>query len=57
MSSAWNWATFADFIPGDWDYLVWAGGKKWEDVWKHVWDLNKNGWHTQTLVPIKSWWN
>lgn len=52
-----SWAVSAASIPGDWDYLVWIGGKKWEDVWGHVGDMNKGGWHTQTLVPIKSWWN
>lgn len=50
-------AVSAVSIPGDWDYLVWVGGKKWDDVWKNVWDMNKAGWHTQTMVPIKSWWN
>lgn len=53
----WSWASSAASIPGDWDYLVWAGGKTWNDVWNHVWDFNKAGWHTQTLVPIRSWWN
>ena len=55
--SKWKWATSAASIPGDWDYIVWAGGKKWEDVWSHVWEMNKAGWHTQTVVPIRSWWN
>lgn len=52
-----SWAASAASIPGDWDYLVWVGGKSWEQVWGHVGDLNKGGWHTQTLVPVKSWWN
>jgi hypothetical protein len=51
------WAVTAASIPGDWDYLVWVGGKKWEEVWEHVGEMNKGGWHTQTLVPLKSWWN
>lgn len=50
-------AVSAASVPGDWDYLVWMGGRKWEDVWQNVGDLNKGGWQTQTLVPIKSWWN
>lgn len=53
----WSWATSAVSIPGDWDYLVWAGGQKWEDVWGHVSDLNRAGWRTRTCVPVKSWWN
>jgi len=55
--SKWNWATSAASIPGDWDYVAWIGGKKWEEVWDHIGEMNKNGWHTQTLVPLKSWWN
>ena len=47
----------ATSVPGDWDYMVWFGGKKWEDVWSQVGDMNKAGWRTQTLVPMKSWWN
>jgi hypothetical protein len=53
----WPWAVSAASIPGDWDYLVWAGAKKWDDLWGHIWDLNKSGWHTETLIPIRSWWN
>ncbi len=52
-----SWVASAASIPGDEDYLVWAGGSKWEEVWENVADLNKQGWRTQTLVPIKSWWN
>ncbi|HVA65497.1 MAG TPA: hypothetical protein VNK24_01070 [Elusimicrobiota bacterium] len=51
------WAASAASIPGDWDYMVWVGGQKWEEVWDHVGELNKDGWHTQTLIPMKSWWN
>ncbi len=53
----WAWASSAASVPGDWDYLVWNGGKSWEEVWSHVWELNQSGWHTQTMVPLKSWWN
>ncbi len=53
----WSWMASTASTPGDWDYLVWAGGKNWNEVWNHVWDLNKEGWHTQTMVPIRSWWN
>jgi hypothetical protein len=53
----WPWLTSVASVPGDWDYLVWAGGNDWEKVWQNVWSMNKAGWHTETLVPIKSWWN
>lgn len=55
--SKWNWVSSVASIPGDWDYLVWAGGRTWDDVWKHIWNMNTAGCHTQTLVPLKSWWN
>jgi hypothetical protein len=53
----WPWATSVASIPGDWDYLAWVGGKDWDQVWGNIWSLNKGGWHTETLVPLKSWWN
>ena len=53
----WNWVTSWTSIPGEWDGLAWVSGKNWQEVWKHVWDLNQSGWQTETLVPVKSWWN
>ncbi len=53
----WNWLSSVASIPGDWDYFAWAGGKTWDEVWKNVWQLNEKGYHTQTVVPLKSWWN
>ena len=27
------WASSVASLPGDWDYLMWAGGNSWEKVW------------------------
>lgn len=53
----WKWANSVTSVPGDWDYLVWAGGRSWDEVWKGVGDANAAGWQTQTMVPVRSWWN
>ena len=53
----WHGVTSVASIPGDWDYLMWSGGSSWEKVWAEVSDLNKNGWATETMVPMRSWWN
>lgn len=53
----WKWANSVTSVPGDWDYLVWAGGRNWDEVWKGVGDANAAGWQTQTMVPVRSWWN
>lgn len=53
----WKWASSITSIPGDWDYLVWAGGKNWNETWKNVGEMNKQGWRTETHVPVKTWWN
>ena len=53
----WPWMTSAVSVPGEWDYLVWAGGSNWNQVAKRIWELNKGGWHTDTMVPFKTWWN
>ncbi|MFA6029126.1 MAG: Lrp/AsnC ligand binding domain-containing protein [Elusimicrobiota bacterium] len=55
--SKWNWATSVASIPGDWDYLMWNGAKDWDKVWSNVAEMNRVGWQTETLVPIKAWWN
>lgn len=51
------WAASVASVPGDWDYLLWAGGKDWEQVWSNVSSLSKSGWDTETVVPLKTWWN
>ena len=51
------WASSVASLPGDWDYLMWAGGKDWEKVWSNIRSLNQSGWKTETAVPLKSWWN
>ena len=56
-ASQWKWAGSVASVPGDWDYLAWIGGDTWDQVWKGVGDMNAAGWRTETLVPIKSWWN
>lgn len=53
----WKWASSVASTPGEWDYLVWAGGRNWNDVWNKVGQANRSGWRTQSLVPIKTWWN
>jgi hypothetical protein len=53
----WKWVSSAASIPGDWDYLMWAGGSDWGQVWNEVAEMNKAGWQSETLVPLKSWWN
>lgn len=53
----WDWMVSLASVPGDWDCVAWAGAKNWDEVWKEIWDLNASGWQTQTLVPIRSWWN
>jgi hypothetical protein len=52
-----SWASSVASLPGDWDYLMWAGGKSWEKVWSNIRTLNQSGWKTETAVPLKSWWN
>lgn len=54
---SWSWASSVASLPGDWDYLVWNGGETWTDVWSNVSDLNRRGWRTDSLVPIRTWWN
>ena len=53
----WKWAGSVASVPGEWDYLAWVGGDNWDQVWKGVEGMNEKGWRTETLVPIKSWWN
>ena len=52
-----NWTSSVASLPGDWDFLMWAGGKSWEKVWSNISSLNQPGWTTETMVPVKSWWN
>ena len=56
-AAKWKWAGSVASVPGDWDYLAWVGGDNWDQVWKGVEGMNAQGWRTETLVPIKSWWN
>ncbi|MFA6003292.1 MAG: Lrp/AsnC ligand binding domain-containing protein [Elusimicrobiota bacterium] len=53
----WPWVNSVTSVPGDWDYMMWAGGKDWDQVWSHVGQLNTAGWQTETMVPLRSWWN
>ena len=53
----WDWLTSGASIPGDWDYITWAGGNNWDEVWNHVMEMKSWNWQTSTYVPIKSWWN
>ncbi len=55
--SRWKWATSVASVPGDWDYLAWLGGSSWNEVWSGVESMNQAGWRTETMVPMKSWWN
>jgi hypothetical protein len=52
----WSWMTSDASIPGEWDYISWVGGKNWNEVWNHLWEIKKGKWETTTHVPIKSWW-
>lgn len=56
-SLQWKWATSSASIPGDWDWITWVGGKDWSQVWTNVMEFQKSGWQTETLVPVRSWWN
>lgn len=51
------WASSVASLPGDWDYLMWAGGKSWEKVWSNIQYFDQPGWKTEAAVPLKSWWN
>lgn len=53
----WRWVGSMASVPGNWDSIAWVGGDDWEQVWKDVERMNEKGWRTETLVPIKSWWN
>jgi len=52
----WDWMNSEASIPGEWDYISWVGGKNWDEVWNHLYDLKKGKWQTEAQVPIKSWW-
>jgi len=52
----WNWMTSGASIPGDWDYISWVGGKNWDEVWSHLFEIKKEKVQTTTHIPIKSWW-
>jgi DNA-binding Lrp family transcriptional regulator len=53
----WQWITSGASIPGDWDYMAWIEGERWDDVWSHLMEAKAQHWRTSALIPIKSWWN
>lgn len=57
QTKKWHWVISSASVPGDWDCFSWIAGNNWNEVWNHVWEFNKAGWETQTLVPVRSWWN
>ena len=52
----WDWMVSGASIPGEWDYITWIGGKNWDEVWQHLFEMKKAHWQTLPVVPIKSWW-
>ena len=53
----WDGWTSAMSLPGDWDYMAWVAGDDWNQTHRRVWEAAKKGWETQTVVPLRSWWN
>jgi hypothetical protein len=32
-------------------------GQNWDEVWKHLLEMQTEDWQTSTYIPVKSWWN
>lgn len=56
-AKTWKWAVSTVSTPGDWDGVTWVGGKNWNEVWDRIMDVQKPGWETKTVIPVRSWWN
>lgn len=55
--TTWDGQVSTASTPGEWDYLSWVAGKDWNQTMEHVMSAKKKGWETNTLVPMRSWWN
>jgi hypothetical protein len=55
--TGWDGQVSTASIPGAWDSMSWVWGDDWGQAWNRVLEAKKQGWETQTLVPMKSWWN